>query len=83
MRGHLSILEALDRWAEPNTTPAVLFEITMVELNRVIVGWSCMGNYVFGEADLRDILSYDEARQLLRKVAYNSYVEPDEKKSLE
>jgi hypothetical protein len=83
MRGHLSILEALDRWSDPEVTPATLFEATIKELERVIVGWSCMGSYVFGQTDLRELLSYDEARQILRKVAYNMHLTSDEKKSSE
>ena len=81
MRGHLSILETLDKWNEDGVTPAALFEATINELQRVIVGWSCMGHYVFGETDLRDLLSYDEARQLLRKIAYNVHLDTEEKKS--
>ena len=81
MRGHLAILEALDKWNEPDITPEKLFEATITVLQQVIVGWSCMGSYVFGETDLRDLLSYDEARQLLRKIAYNTHLDIDEKKS--
>jgi hypothetical protein len=81
MRGHLEILETLDKWNEDDVTPAALFEATITELQRVIVGWSCMGSYVFGETDLRDLLSYDEARQLLRKIAYNTHLDIEEKKS--
>ena len=81
MRGHLRILEALDKWSEPGVTPEQLFETTMAELIRVVVGWSSMGSFVFGTDDLRDLLSYDEARQLLRKVAYNTHLDPEEKKS--
>jgi len=81
MRGHLSILETLDKWNEDGITPAQLFESTITELNRVIIGWSCMGSYTFGETDLRDLLSYDEARQLLRKIAYNTHLDTEEKKS--
>lgn len=81
MRGHLAILETLDKWNEPDITPAKLFEATITVLQQVIVGWSCMGSYVFGETDLRDLLSYDEARQLLRKIAYNTHLDTEEKKS--
>ena len=80
MRGHLQILEALDKWSENDITPAALFEATCVELTRVVSGWSNMGNFKFGESDLRDMLTYSEARELLRKVAYNSHLDQEEKK---
>jgi hypothetical protein len=81
MRGHLSILQTLDKLRDEGMTPAELFEATIKELERVIVGWSCMGKYIFGQTDLRDLLSYEEARQLLRKVAYNAHIDTEEKKS--
>ena len=83
MRGHLSILLALDKWNEKGITPEKLFEQTIIELERVIIGWSCMGKYEFGKTDLRELLTYDEARQILRKVAYNMHLDTEEKKSSE
>ncbi len=80
MRGHLQILETLDKWSENDITPAELFEATCVQLTRVVSGWSHMGQFKFGEADLRDMLTYSEARELLRKVAYNTHLEQEEKK---
>jgi len=81
MRGHLAILETLDKWFEDGVTPAQLFDATIAELNRVIVGWSAMGSHVFGQTDLRDVLTYEEAREVLRKVAYNVHMTIEEKKS--
>lgn len=81
MRGHLQILETLDKWSEDGVTPAALFEATCEQLTRIVAGWQHMGQYEFGKADLRDMLTYSEARELLRKCAYNSHLEQEEKKS--
>lgn len=82
MRGHLRILQVLDRWHEEGVTLEQLFDDTCKELQRVIVGYKNMGGFTV-EADIRDLLSYDEARELLRKIASNAHLKPDEKKSLE
>jgi len=81
MRGQESIGEVLSKLHEPDIREQELFEITIAELNRVLIGWENMGGHVFGESDLRDVLNYAEARELLRKVAFNAYLDAAEKKS--
>lgn len=50
-------------------------------VRKYVVGWENMGQYKFAETDLQEILSIQEARELLRKVLSNSYVQHEEKKS--
>ena len=57
-----------------------LFEATCVLLSQYIKRWENMGPFVFGQSDVQEFLSYDEARELLRKVLANQHVTPDEKK---
>ena len=79
MRGHLQICEALEAYA--NKTAAELFDTTCEMLSKVLCGWQNMGSHVFGQTDLRDLLTIAEARELLRKVAYNAHITLEEKKS--
>lgn len=50
-------------------------------VRRYVVGWINMGPHVYPTADLQEFLSVQEARELLRKVMANSYVQEEEKKS--
>jgi len=61
-------------------TTSGLFDATCDLLSRYVRGWRNMGGHVFGECDLRDLLSHNEARELLRKILANQHVEPEEKK---
>ena len=81
MRGHESVLETIDYKHEPEVTVAEVFEKTCAKLEQVIVGWSNMGSHKFGETRYQDLLTYDEAMELLRKVGRNAHMEPEEKKS--
>ena len=49
----------------------------------VVISWSNMGGGEFSAEALHDVLSYQEARELLRKVMYNQHITADEKKSIE
>lgn len=81
MRGHEAILQTIDCKYEADITVAEVFERTCQKISEVLVGWSNMGNAVFGQTDIRDLLTYDEAVELLRKIGRNSHIEPEEKKS--
>jgi hypothetical protein len=39
-----------------------------------------MGSHDFQSCDLQDLLSHSEARELLRKILANQFVQADEKK---
>jgi hypothetical protein len=52
-------------------------------LATVFVGWSNMGGIEYSKDALRDVLTFTEARELLRLVMYNQHVTHEEKKSTE
>ena len=82
MRGQQRIGEVLDLWtSNPDVTPAQLFEAAIDVLADVLIGWENMSGIEFVRDSLRDVLTYQEARELLRKVMYNQHITPDEKKS--
>jgi NTP pyrophosphatase (non-canonical NTP hydrolase) len=84
MRGQQRVGEVLDLWAEnEKLTLAQLFDATVDVLSQVILCWSNMGGIEYSAEALRDVLTFQEARELLRKVMYNQHVTPEEKKSLE
>jgi hypothetical protein len=84
MRGQQRIGEVLDMWTDaPDMTLRALFDATVDVLSGVVIGWSNMGGMEFSNDGLRDVLSYQEARELLRKVMYNQHITADEKKSSE
>lgn len=80
MRGQQRVAECLDRLTDDKVTAAELFDETVAVLGEVLVGWSNMGQE-FNPAAIRDVLTYNEARELLRKVMYNQHVQLEEKKS--
>lgn len=82
MRGQEQVLAVLDRLTgDDDVTPKQLFDDVCETLGKVLVGWSNMSGIEYTPEAIRDVLSYTEARELLRKVAYNSHVQPEEKKS--
>lgn len=84
MRGQQKIGEVLDMWTQQeNLTIPELFNATIDVLGGVVVGWSNMSGIEFSVDALRDVLTYSEARELLRKVMYNQHITTDEKKSSE
>ena len=83
MRGQQKIGEVLDMWGESNLTLKDLFDATIAALDGVVVGWKNMGGLEFSSEDMRNVLNYSEARELLRKVMYNQHLTTDEKKSTE
>jgi hypothetical protein len=84
MRGQQKVAEVLDMWTDNKSlTIAELFDSTIETLSGVVVGWSNMGGLEFSSDSMRDVLTYNEARELLRKVMYNQHITADEKKSTE
>lgn len=84
MRGQQKIGEVLDLWTDnPDLGIAELFDATIDALSGVVIGWKNMSGIEFSDDAMRDVLSYTEARELLRKVMYNQHITPDEKKSSE
>ena len=84
MRGQQKIGEVLDMWTDnPNLTLKDLFDATIDVLDGVVVGWKNMGGFEFSIDELRGVLNYNEARELLRKVMYNQHITAEEKKSSE
>jgi len=84
MRGQQAIGEVLDVWSDqPDIPIRELFERTLDVLEGVVIGWENMGGHEFSKDGLRNVLTFNEARELLRKVMYNQHVTADEKKSSE
>lgn len=82
MRGQQRVGEVLDMWSENDSlTLKQLFDSTVEVLSEVIIDWQHMGDIPYSPDALRDVLTYSEARELLRKVMYNQHLTPDEKKS--
>lgn len=84
MRGQQKIGETLDLWTDnEGLSLAELFDETIKTLNGVVIGWKNMNGIEFSDDAMRDVLTYSEARELLRKVMYNQHITADEKKSSE
>lgn len=82
MRGQERVAEVLDMLSpDMDISTKELFDATCEVLGNVIVGWKNMGGMDYAPEKLRDVLSYHEARELLRLVAYNQHVNHEEKKS--
>lgn len=83
MRSQQRIGEVLDLWHEEGVTIATLFDQTIDVLDGVVIGWENMGDLEFSADAMRDVLTYNEVRELLRKVMWNQHMTADEKKSSE
>ncbi len=82
MRGQKRIADVLDRLTtDKDVTTDELFTDIVEALSTVLTGWANMNGIDYSKDALMDVLSYTEARELLRKVAYNQHVTIDEKKS--
>lgn len=82
MRGQEQVGRVLDMWTDqPEITVSELFESTVNLLGSILVGWKNMGDLAFSVEEVRNVLTYTEARELLRKVMYNQHITPTEKKS--
>lgn len=82
MRGQQRIGDVLDLWTStPDITHGQLFDATLEVLADVLIGWVNMGGIEYSREALREVLTYQEARELLRKVMYNQHITTEEKKS--
>ena len=84
MRGQQRILRMLDRLnTDTSVTSDQLFDDIVDVLGDVLCGWRNMSGIEFAKDRIADVLSYTEARELCRKVAYNQRIDDLEKKSSE
>lgn len=82
MREQRKLLTMLDRLNEDYyKSHDDAFKDAVETLSKVVTGWKNMGSLVFSPESFEDVLSYTEARELLRKVANNQHVQLEEKKS--
>jgi len=79
MREQQKLSEEMDESLSKNTTNEI-FDATCELLRKHLIGWVNMGSFVFGESDVQSLLSHNEARELLRKILANQFVQADEKK---
>jgi len=76
MRTHSALLLFIDTITDDCKNADDVFAKTCTKLREVVIGWEHMG-----DAFDFDLLSFDEAKELLRRVANNQHVSNDEKKS--
>jgi len=80
MRGQREILNTIDRLKQDDsTTIDEIFDATLKQLQRVVIGWKNIDKQFSAEA-LEELLTFGESRELLSKVAYNQRMDIDEKK---
>jgi hypothetical protein len=82
MRQQEEISDAIEEAMKPDDTKDI-FNANCDLLSKHITGWQNMGDFNHGEHHLKDFLSFLEARELLRSIMRNQYLQLDEKKSLE
>jgi len=82
MRQQEALSDVVDEVSNRESTKE-LFQANCDLLNEHITGWANMSGMVHGKDDLQSFLSYLEARELLRKVLKNQFLQLDEKKSSE
>jgi len=82
MRGQKKIAEVLDRmFSDKEVTHDELMNDALDLLEDCLTGWKNMGGYEFSRQSMEIVLSYNEARALLRKILANQHVQFEEKKS--
>jgi len=79
MREQQKLSEEMDESLQNKTTDEI-FQATCKLLKKYLVGWSNMGSFAFEDCDLQSLLSHNEARELLRKILANQFLQHDEKK---
>ena len=81
MREQRKLLSMLDRLNEDfYKSHDEAFKDAVEALGNVVTGWKNI-SLVFAPEAFEDVLSYTEARELLRKIANNQHVQLEEKKS--
>jgi len=89
MRGQTRIATLVDEWSKPDegTTVVSLFDAAVELLGDVLTGWKNMIDPVSGQPieysveQLREVLTYNETRQLIRAVMYNTHIDAESKKN--
>lgn len=79
MRGQRQIGRVLDLAESADLSVDDLFEKTLDEVMRVITGWKNIGQ-TFSRTAVEETISFQEAREILRKVLSQQYLTGDEKK---
>ncbi|MEM1224611.1 MAG: hypothetical protein AAGJ40_02880 [Planctomycetota bacterium] len=82
MRGQQRIATVLDRMYqdEDSPSPEQLFCDAQDVLADALTGWRNMGDVKY-PTDVREFLTYQEARELMGKIMFNQHVSAEEKKS--
>lgn len=83
MRQQQELGKKIDALTEGEKSLEQLFSDTVDEVMQVVTGWKNMGGHEFSRESVMQVLSYGEARELLRKVMANQHVGPEEKKDSE
>ncbi len=78
MRGMRKIAAFLDRDKSGETFDEIV-DKTLSQLMEHVVGWRNIDK-PFSRESLEDVLTYNEASELLRKIMVNQHVGPEEKK---
>ena len=79
MREQQKLSEEMDESLRDKTTEKI-FQATCDLLKKYLAGWANMGPFAFEDCDVQALLSHNEARELLRKILANQFVQADEKK---
>lgn len=82
MRGQRLISNAVDRWSKPEGIESadVLYDETVALLKTLLVDWRNMG-MPFDLEKIEDLLTYQEARELISWIQYGQNMTEAEKKS--
>lgn len=79
MRGQRKVLEVVDMLFKPGVTVDEVFDSARDCLASCLAGWRNMPE-AFSVDAIEDLLTFEEIRELLRKVGYNQRMSGDEKK---
>jgi len=80
MRQQEDVDDAINEAVNKETTREI-FDSNCELLSKHITGWQNMGEFKHSESHLKDFLSFAEARELLRLIMRNQYLQLEEKKS--
>lgn len=79
MRGQRRVLEIIDVIFKDGVTVDEVFDKTRDCLFDCLAGWRNIAQ-PFSKEAIEDVLTFDECRELLRKIAHNQRMSGDEKK---
>lgn len=79
MRGQRKVLEIIDVIFKDGVTVDDVFDQTRDCLFSCLAGWRNIPQS-FSKESIEDVLTFDECRELLRKIAHNQRMSGDEKK---